>query len=81
MVASAQLEYAALAPEVRELFFNAHNWLIDLMIQLGIPVTLAVLSLGLYWFQRAARQCNHVNAMAALLVPVLVLAYSAVEFQ
>lgn len=81
MVASVQLKYAAMAPEIGELFFNAHNWLLDLMVFVGVPVAVAVTAAGMLWFFSAIRLCVSADGMAVLLVPVLVIAYSTVEFQ
>ncbi len=81
MVASAQFEHAHLAPGVRELFFNAHNWVLDLLIQTGAPITLAIVLAVVWWFVVSAARCRNSDAVAMLLVPVLVLTYSMVEFQ
>lgn len=81
MVAFAQLQYAASLPGSDELFFSSHNWLLDLMVFMGIPVALLITVCGLLWFIKASERIGDAKGVAVLLMPVLVMAYSTVEFQ
>jgi hypothetical protein len=59
---------------------SAHNLVLDLTIWNGVPLALVIVGVAAWWLLRAARRTRSIPGTFALLLMLLLLAHSMVEF-
>jgi O-antigen ligase len=79
-VAVAQSATALQHPPTGEWLLNSHNLLLDLFVQNGLPIGLAVLALLVWWFVRRIRACRSAEQWALLAGVGMVFTHQLVEF-
>jgi hypothetical protein len=78
-VSVAQMAVAADTPNSR-LVEHSHNLLLDLLLWNGVPITLVVVVLALWWLWRAVRTVRSPSGAFGLLAMFVLLAHAMVEF-
>lgn len=79
-VAVAQSATALQHPPTGEWLLNSHNLLLDLFVQNGLPIGLAVLALLVGWFVRRIRACRSAEQWALLAGVGMTFTHQLVEF-
>lgn len=78
-VASAQYEVANLHPPVKELFAQAHNLFLDLLISCGYPLGILLCFAVIYWFITRMRKVATVEAVFGMLLLGILGIHSMLE--
>jgi O-antigen ligase len=78
-VSVAQMAVAAETPNSR-LVEHSHNLLLDLLLWNGVPITMAIVALALWWLWRAVRYVHSSSGVFGLLTMFVLLAHAMVEF-
>jgi O-antigen ligase len=78
-VSVAQMAVAAETPNSR-LVEHSHNQLLDLLLWNGVPITMAIVALAMWWLWRAVRNVRSSSGVFGMLAVFVLLAHAMVEF-